>query len=124
MEPLAIVPNLHVLNERGACNRSGRELCIGTLGRDCAEKALHNGIIVAISNAAHADFTPLIRQLLLISSTGVLAALIGVVQQPSWWMSSGQGHLKVSFHQRRSHVIRHRPADHHPRIQIQHRGQV
>lgn len=77
MEPLAIVPNLHVLKERGACNRSGWELCIGTLGLNRAEKALHNGIIVAIPNAAHADFTLLIRQLLLISPTGVLAALSG-----------------------------------------------
>ena len=47
-----------------------------------AEEALHGGVVVAVPRAAHADLHAIVSQLELVSSAGVLAAAIGMVQQP------------------------------------------
>jgi len=50
--------------------------------------------------------------------TGVLAALVGVNQQPRPRLSPPHGHQERLEHQVGAHPEQHRPADDLPRIQV------
>lgn len=55
---------------------------------------------------------------------GGLAALVGVVDQPSGWLPAPAGHVEGVHHQLCPEVVGHRPADHLTREAIQHHGQL
>ncbi len=93
MEAVAIVPDLDIFEEGPACLSTVDELAGGTFGLEGAKEAFHDGVIIAVAHPAHADQAMMGLQLQLISQAGVLAALVGVVQETIRWMTSGQGHL-------------------------------
>lgn len=50
-------------------------------GFECTEKAFHSGVIVAAARAAHAQFGQGGIQTGQVEAAGILAALVGMVQQ-------------------------------------------
>src|SRR5512141_2415576 len=81
MQTLAIVPSFDVLEDGGAsqCPRSKR--IGGAFKLEGAEEAFHRSIVVTISDSTHANLAVINSQTLQIGITGVLAALVGVMQQ-------------------------------------------
>jgi hypothetical protein len=83
MQTLPIVPSFDILEEGDASLRSRIKLMISAFGLESAEKAFHGSVVEAIAGPAHADLAVINGQTLLIQVAGVLAALIGVLQQLS-----------------------------------------
>ena len=81
MEALAIVPDLNVLENGGSGLGMGGKRMSDTFGLEGSDKALHRCVIVAVSCAAHTDQDVMLGQVSLDQVTGVLAALVRVVEQ-------------------------------------------
>jgi hypothetical protein len=119
VQTLPIVPSFDVLEDGSASLRSRIKLMICTFSLECAEKAFHSSVVEAIANPAHTDQTVINSQTPLIQVAGVLAALIGVMQQLSRWVPLGDRHIPCILHQGGFHMLIHRPADHAARKQVQ-----
>ncbi len=76
MQALAIVPNLNVFKDRGACECMGGKLVRHTFGFQGAEETFRDRIVVTVANPAHAQLDIHVCQGAQIVSTGVLAALV------------------------------------------------
>src|SRR6266498_2294283 len=83
VQTLTIVPSFDVLEDGGTGVSACVKLLNSTFGLESAEKAFHRCIVKTVSGAAHADLTVMIRQVLQIDGTGVLAALVRMMQQVS-----------------------------------------
>jgi hypothetical protein len=59
-----------------------------------AEKALHDRVVITVASTAHTDATLMSLQQLLEGMTGVLAALIAVMNQAGWWSPLFDRHCK------------------------------
>src|SRR5512138_2407824 len=93
VQTLPIVPSFDVLEDGGASLGSRIKLMICTFDLESAEKAFHGSVVEAITNPAHANLAVISGQALLIQVAGVLAALIGVMQQLSRWVPLGDRHI-------------------------------
>jgi len=124
VQTLTIVPSFDVLEDGRASLAPGVKLLIGTFALERAEKAFHGCVVKAIAGAAHADLAMLGSQGMLIKITGVLAALVRVVEEVSRWLTLRDRHVPGLLHQRGFHVFVHSPAYHAARKQIQDRSQV
>ncbi len=124
MQALAIVPSFDVLKDRRASLRPGDKRLGSTFRLERGEEAFHHGVVVAIPDSAHALLTAIGSQALAIERTGVLAALIGVVQQALRGSAAKHSHLQSVLDQRCVHAIGHGPAHNVAGIQVQHRRQI
>ena len=122
MQTLPIVPSFDVLKDSGASLRSGIKLMICTFSLEGAEKAFHCSIVEAIADPAHTDLAVMSGQALLIEIAGVLATLIGVMQQFSRGVPLRDCHIPCLLHQRGFHMLIHRPANYSARKQIEDRS--
>ena len=124
VQTLTIVPSFDVLEDGCVSSSSRLKLPISAFGLECAEKAFHGRVVKAIAGAAHADLAMLDSQSLLIKITGVLAALIRMMEQVSRGAALRDRHVPSLLHQGGFHVLLHGPAHHAARKQIQDRSQV
>ena len=76
------------------------------------------------SAGAHRDRDPCLAGGAPERQTDVLAALVGMVDQPAPWTPARERHLEGVDDERRAHVGRHRPADDQPGVGVLHRGEV
>ena len=81
VQTVTIVPTFDVLEDGRASLGPCVKLPISAFDLERAEKAFHRSIVETIAGAAHADLAMIGSQALLIHFTGVLAALIRVMQQ-------------------------------------------
>jgi hypothetical protein len=93
MQALAIVPNLNVFKERGACRCKRYKLTGHTFCFQCSKETFSHCIVITIANPAHTELDVPVCQGALVVSTGVLAALVRMVKQRSLRMAGLQGHL-------------------------------
>ena len=91
---------------------------------ETAPEAFHGGVVVAVAAAAHARNDSGLSQSLPIVATGVLDALIGVMQQGSGGPALGQSHVQCRQGQCRVQRIAHRPAHTAAAAPIQNPGHV
>ena len=80
MQALAIVPNLNVFKDRGSCQGMCCKLAGDTFCFQGAKETFGDCIVITIANSAHAHLDVRVCQAALVSSTGVLAALIGMMK--------------------------------------------
>lgn len=113
VQTLTIVPSFDVLEDGGAGMSACVELFIGAFGLEGTEKAFHGGIVKTVSTAAHADLAMISGQVLQIGFTGVLAALVRMMQQVRRRIALCDRHVPGFLHQRSFHVLVHGPS-HHP----------
>ena len=93
MPALAIIKYLDIFKDTLPCLLSGFViLVVDKLVLECTKKAFSNRIIQAFSLATHAAAKFAFLQLLLISTRGIGAALIGVHDDIVWSASSPNGH--------------------------------
>src|SRR5512139_1474573 len=83
MQALAIVPNLNVFKDSGACRCMSDKLTGHTFCFQCSKETLSHCIVVTIANPAHAELNVPVCQGVLIVSTRVLAALVRMMKQRS-----------------------------------------
>src|SRR5512145_2614201 len=81
MQTLAIVPNLNVFKDGGTCLGMGSELASGTFCFESTKETFRHGIVITVADSAHAGLDMPVGEGALVGSTGVLAALIGMMQQ-------------------------------------------
>ena len=81
VQAFAIVPNLNVFKDGCSCQCMSCELTGDTFSLKSAEETFSNCVVITISNPTHAHLDVRIDQAALVSRAGVLAALIGMVQQ-------------------------------------------
>ncbi len=92
----------------------------GALGLQRREEALHRRVVPDVAGSAHAADDAAVGHQSLELLAGVLAALIGVVQQLVGLAASPDRHQQCIRDQLRGHAGAHRPADHAAREQIDH----
>src|SRR6266536_2127832 len=124
VQTLTIVPSFDVLEDGGAGVSACVKLLIGAFGLESAEKAFHRCIVKTVSGAAHADLAVMSRQALQIDFTGVLAALVRMMQQVSRRTALHDRHVPSLLHQGSFQVLVYRPTHHPPRKQVQNRSQI
>ncbi len=88
------------------------------------KEAFHWRIIVPAPNTVHAGLNAMILQDLLVFPVCVLAALIGMMDQPQAWLTTLEGHPQRFDGQLTGHAIRHGPAHNPPRIKVHDYRQV
>src|SRR5512137_1193198 len=88
------------------------------------EEAFHGSIVITVALLAHATEEAVLVQERLIVQRGILAAPIGVEDQPRYGTAPEDGHGQGGYHQRPGDPLAHRPAHHGSRVQIQHYRQV
>ena len=94
MLALTIAPNLDVMEGDGPCFDTGGKAAGKTFGLQCSKEAFHHSIVVTVTNAAHADLDIMVFQELLVHMTGILAALVGMIEQTGFWAPSLQRHTQ------------------------------
>ena len=57
-----------------------KDMKIDTLGFEGAKETLHDGVVIAIASAAHADDDGVLSEQFLVGVSGVLAAAIRMMQ--------------------------------------------
>jgi hypothetical protein len=124
MQTLAIVPNLNVFKDGGACLGMCDELVGDTFRFESAKETFCHRIVVAVSDSAHAGLDVAVCQSVLVGSTGILAALIRMMKQRGIWLAGVQGHMQGGFHESCVHVCGHSPAHHFAGKQIQNNRKV
>ena len=85
VKPLTIVPNLDELKEGGASQSPGEKRAGHAFAFEGTKKALDDGIVEAVARPAHAELSQGSIEMIEVGGGGVLAALIGVMQQPGRW---------------------------------------
>ena len=81
VQATTIAPNLNVLKYCGSRQDMGCKLTSHTFSLQGAKETFGSCIVITISNTTHTHLDICIYQSALINSTGVLAALIGMVQK-------------------------------------------
>ena len=121
---MTIVPNLNVLENGGACECVGGKLVCHAFALEGSKETFHDRIVVTITHTAHAQLSVGCHQAVLVGGAGVLAALVGMVQQSRSRTASHQGHAQGGFHQVGIHLRGHGPTDYSAGKQIQNGGQI
>ena len=80
MQTLAIVPNLNVFKDRGACQGVCCKLSGNAFSFQCAKETLSDCIVITVTNSTHARLDVPVCQTALVGSTGILAALIRMMK--------------------------------------------
>src|SRR6266498_2660710 len=124
MQALAIVPNLNVFKNCGACQSMGWKLAGHTFCFQRSKETLSHCIVITVANPAHAALDVPVCQGVLVVSTRVLATLVRMVKQRGIGLAGLQCHLQRSFHQGGIHVCGHRPANDLAGKQIQNDRQI
>jgi len=106
VEPLDVVEHVGAAFISGSLNAS-----VQPFGFQRGEEALHGGIIPAVPALAHAAHDPGVGQQHLELLTGVLAALVGVMQDLARPASPMQRHHQGVGHHLRRHAGLHGPTD-------------
>ena len=122
---MAVVEDLNVLDNRRTSLRLWGE--VGVVKEflfQGSKETFHGGIIPAVGAAAHAAGDPVFFQELLVVIASVLAASVGVRQQPLAWQTSLHRQLQRIDHEASFHVFGQGPADHTPRVEVLNGGQV
>src|SRR3972149_3711060 len=81
VDPLPVVPAFDVLKDRRGGLLAPAEWAGSTLGLQRGVEALHDGVVVAVADPVHADPSPEGSQAGLVGVAGVLAPVVGGVQQ-------------------------------------------
>ena len=79
VQALPIVPNLDVLKDGCSGQRMGCKLLRHTFGLESTKETFCDRIVVAVTNPAHAHLNVFTGQTGLVDSTGILAALVGMM---------------------------------------------
>ncbi len=124
VQPLTIVPDLPVVTDGEPSLRAGSEGRGRALGLEGAPEGFHQGVVVAIAGATHANDDAVLGEQGQVIMTGVLAALVGIVQQVAARLALSQGQAQRVLNQRLGHIVSHRPAHHPAREDVQHSSQV
>ena len=120
-----IVEPLDVVEHIGLGLRAGPIVgTVCTLDLERREEALHRRIVPAVTTAAHAAGHAVLAQRPLELLAGVLAALVGMMQQRAAGAASPDRHQHRVDDELRGHLRAHRPADHAAREQIQHHRHI
>lgn len=88
------------------------------------EKTLNTSIVPAISLAAHAHGNTMLLHRALMVEGAVLAAAIRVMEQPRLRFTAPQRHGQRIIHEIAGHSLLEAPAHDHPRVKIEHHGQI
>src|SRR6266540_1285761 len=124
MQALAIVPNLNVFKNCGACQSMGWKLAGHTFCFQRSKETLSHCIVITVANPAHAQLDVPVCQGALVVSTRVLTALVRMVKQRGIRLAGLQCHVQGSFHQGGIHVCGHCPAHDLAGKQIQNDRQI
>ena len=112
--PLRVVEKFNVVEHVGAGLIAGSvDLACRAFGFQRREEACHGGIVPDVPRAAHAAGDTVIGHELLKLLAGLLAALVGMVQQGIWLATAPDRHHERVGDQLGGHRSAHRPA-HHP----------
>jgi len=116
---LTIVENLDVLEDRRLRRRSRGEVrVVDQLLLERGEEALHRRVVPAIRSAAHAVGDAVLDKQALVVLAGVLAAAVGMCQQPLAGQAALHGHRQRIHNQAALQVFGHRPTHDASRVQI------
>lgn len=94
------------------------------VARERPDEALHRCIVLPTADAIHAGADTVSLQQGLIGMVRVVAALIGVVDEASLWLTSLDGQLQGGQRQIAGRTVRDVRADDAPGVQIQDDGQI
>src|SRR5215467_1461503 len=93
MYPNGVIKALQVLENGGTGLLSGLEAhSTGALPGQGGKERLHGRVVITVPGSTHAHVEASFADHRLIALTGKLTATIGMVQESSRWMTSGQGH--------------------------------
>ena len=125
MAALAVVERLDVFEHGGLeLEPVGPGAAVDELFFEGGEERLGDGVVVGVSAGAHRDRDPGLVRGAAERERDVLAALVGVVDQPWVGASAREGHPERVDDQGRAHVGGHRPADDQPRVGVLDGGEV
>ena len=125
VDPPTIVIAFDISEQVAPCGITiGVVALVDELGFQCAEKALHRGIVPAIRLAAHRLGDGGRPQDLAVIASGVLAAAIGVMNETRPWTAPLDCHGQGGDGEFGAHMLAHRPADDFSGEQIEDHGQV
>lgn len=122
---MAIVEDLDEVEDRRARLRSRLKLYV--MNKLCLERrkeALCDGVIVAISFAAHAALNAAILEDASVLAAGVLASSIGVMNEAAVWPALREGHVERGGNERRRQRVVHGPAHHFARAKVDDGGEI
>ena len=91
---------------------------------ECREEALCDGVVEAVSLAAHRLGDPGGACFLAEGERHELASLIGVPDESGVGAAAGEGHLERVGNELGAHVIGHRPADDAAAVQVLHGDEI
>ena len=115
MKSLTIVIDLQELKDDGTGMGTGlKDMKMGTLGFERTKEALHDGVIIAVSGAAHANSDGVLSQQGLVIMSGILAAAIRMMKQIALRLALRQSHVQSILNEAGITVGAHRPADNPP----------
>lgn len=122
MLPPGVIEPFYVVKDLGSALILGLvNAPVQSFGLQDGEETLYGGIIPAVASLAHAAHDTGVYQQQLELFAGVLATLIGVMQNFAWTSPAVQRHHQGVNYQLRGHRGLHGPANDTARIQIHHR---
>lgn len=108
----AVVKTFDILkNDRTCLLSTVKGVALHTLAFEGTEKSLHGGIIVTLAHPRHTHEDVQLPQALLIATTAIGAALIGVQKHLFGRTTPGERHLQRLANQLLIVVFTHGPAD-------------
>ena len=112
MEPHAVVEDLDVAENRAFCfGTGGEDAPVDEFGFQRGPEALHFGVVVAVACPTHPRSDTVGAQKLAVRLAGVLAATVGVVEQPARGPLRLDRPLEGAGDQSGGHRVVRRPAD-------------
>jgi hypothetical protein len=126
VSPLAIVEDLDVLEEfpAGLLARLWPSSPRKQLRLQRAEETLHNSVVPTVAAPTHAGSEPMPGEPLAITSGGVLAAAVTVMEETRTRLAMSKGLIQGLERQFLGETVADRPADDSARAQIQQNSQI
>jgi len=123
--PLAVIISFDV-SEQVAASRLPADVVgvVNQLGLQGVEPAFHRGVVPAIALSAQGRHEAIRFQQRAVITGGVLAAAIGVVNEPGSWALPLDRHGQCGDRQLLAHVMAHRPSHHLTAEEIQDDGEL
>src|SRR5712692_480252 len=91
---------------------------------ECAEEALHAGVVPTVALATHRTFDAVLPQDLLVARSGVLAAPVRVMQESGAGLAAPQRHRECLLGEIDREPLPHRPADDLAGKEVEHHGEI
>ncbi len=110
VKSLSIIPDLQIVKEGETGCRTRWEWLDSTLGLEEAPETLHHGIVIAITAPTPADGESVLSESGQVTIAGVLASLVGMMQQSPVWLPLNKGHPQCCFNQILAHGVSPGPA--------------